>query len=60
MRGEEMAENKFRYGGIFKRRSSTAESGLPSINPKISGMMFPTAYNAVNSKEWVESRKKIK
>lgn len=53
-----MAENRFRYGGIFKRRASPEESGLPSINPEVSGMMFPTAYNAMNSKEWVESRRK--
>lgn len=53
-----MAESKYRYDGIFKRNSTRADHDMPSINPEISGLMFPTAYNAVNSKEWVESKRK--
>jgi hypothetical protein len=51
-----MAE-RFKYNGTFKHNTSKGESGLPSIRPAISGLMFPTSLNAMNSKEWIESRK---
>jgi hypothetical protein len=52
-----MAE-RFKYNGIFRHDTSKNESGLPSIRPSISGLMFPTSLNAMNSKEWTTSRKK--
>ncbi len=53
-----MDKKWFRYSGTWGKGHTTEWGDLPSINPKISGIPFPTAYNAVNSREWVESRNK--
>jgi len=50
----EVSKKRYQYSGHFSQEKERGWGKLQSINPKISGMMFPTLFNAMNSKEWVE------
>lgn len=53
-----MAENKYKYSGRLKKDRSKAWGNLQSISGEDTEIKFPTAFNAMNSQEWVNSRYK--